>query len=62
MRTEGRYRNLTIRLDPDLREAVESAAAADRRPLGNFIRVAIEETLARRAATQRTAIPATSTP
>jgi predicted HicB family RNase H-like nuclease len=37
MSNSNRFDRLTIRLEPELRDAIERAAAADRRPVANFI-------------------------
>jgi uncharacterized protein (DUF1778 family) len=38
MNHSTRFDRLTIRIEPELRDAIERAAAADRRPVANFIR------------------------
>jgi uncharacterized protein (DUF1778 family) len=38
MNQSTHFDRLTIRIEPELRDAIERAAAADRRPVANFIR------------------------
>jgi uncharacterized protein (DUF1778 family) len=45
MNQSTRFDRLTIRIEPELRDAIERAAAADRRPVANFIRHVLAETV-----------------
>ena len=38
---------LSIRITPELKEALEKLAAPDRRPLSNYLQLALEEHVAR---------------
>jgi predicted transcriptional regulator len=44
---------LSIRITPDLKEALETLAAADRRPLSSYVQLALEEHVARQQASVR---------
>jgi predicted transcriptional regulator len=43
----------TVRLDPDVDEAVEQLAAADRRPVGQYLRNIIADAIAVRSTVAR---------
>jgi len=42
---------LSIRITPELKEALEELAAADRRPLSSYVQLALEEHVAQRKRT-----------
>jgi uncharacterized protein (DUF1778 family) len=44
---------LTIRIEPELRAAIEAAAEADRRTVSNFVRCALADAVQDRAAPAR---------
>jgi uncharacterized protein (DUF1778 family) len=50
MTTKGKLENLTIRLEPETREALAAAAVLDRRKLSDMARIALADWLAERAA------------
>jgi hypothetical protein len=39
MRGDAMTKQMTIRVDPKLLDAIERAAAEDRRPVGNLVRI-----------------------
>jgi predicted DNA-binding protein len=47
--TERRSTQMVIRLEPTLRERLEAAASADRRPVSNLVRCVLADWLKERA-------------
>jgi hypothetical protein len=48
MSASAKLDRVTISMEPELREAVEAAAEAERRPLSNFVRNLLAEHIASR--------------